>query len=110
MRVMDRFNKMEHYVVVLGECKFPERPEIMVRRLKEYGGEVNKVFDNLYILSMTHAKLQTNEIIGRISGEEKYEGMVIRYRDALRAYWCIPSDKMEFMDELFMSQYFDEKD
>lgn len=107
---MDRFNKMEHYVVVLGECKFPERQEKMVRRLKEIGGEVNKVFDNLYILSMSHAKLQTNEIIGRISGEEKYEGMVIRYRDALRAYWCIPSEKKSFMDNLFISQHFDEKD
>lgn len=107
---MDRFNKMEHYVVVLGECKFPERQEKMARRLKEFGGEVNKVFDNLYILSMPHAKLQTNEIIGHISGEEKYEGMVIRYRDALRATWCIPSDKTDFMDELFMSQHFDEEE
>ena len=107
---MDRFNKMEHYVVVLGECKFPERQEIMVQRLKEIGEEVNKVFDNLYILTMPHAKLQTNEIIGHISGEEKCEGMVIRYRDALRATWCIPPDKMNFMDELFISQHFDEED
>ena len=37
---MDRFNKMEHYVVVLGECKFPERQEKMVRRLEEIGLQI----------------------------------------------------------------------
>ena len=93
---------MEHYLIVLGLYD-SDVTEALQKRMNGIGSTEN-IFDNMYILSTEDENFNSSTIRDTIAGDERYYVFVIRMRQNIEAAWCLPREKVGFINEMIKSK------
>lgn len=94
---------MEHYLIVLGLYDEGNITAALLERMSGIGSTEN-IFDNMYILSTEDDQFSSSTIRDIIAGDERFYVLVLRMRQNIEAAWCLPKEKVGFINEMIKSR------
>lgn len=93
---------MEHYLIVLGLYESNITNSLLERM--DGIGNIENIFDNMYILSTENEQFSSSTIRDVIAGDERCYVLVIRMRQNIEAAWCLPKDKVGIINDMIKTR------